>query len=138
MKDNIPESVKSRRLAEIISTFHEEAHKKNMARVGQKRELVLVDGPSKRDVNRLRGRTDGNHKVIFDQVVILDKLSNTPGTLVIPQPGDYVEIITTNATSTSFQGVPLARTSLVKFNQELSTLSSSSLSSSSLSIATNE
>ncbi|KAI8055836.1 hypothetical protein BDF22DRAFT_741130 [Syncephalis plumigaleata] len=135
MKDNIPEDVKSRRLAEIISTFHEEAHKRNMARVGQKRELVLVDGPSKRDVNRLRGRTDGNHKVIFDQMAILDKLSDMPGTLVVPQPGDYVEVVTTSATSTSFQGVPLARTNLVKFNQELSMPSSSSSSSS---IATSE
>ncbi|RKP24389.1 CDK5 regulatory subunit-associated protein 1, partial [Syncephalis pseudoplumigaleata] len=118
MKDNVPEDVKLRRLSEIIGTFHEAAHKNNRARVGQQRELVLVDGTSRRDAHRLRGRTDGNHKVIFDQVAIPDRLSSEPGAHVIPQPGDYVEVITTDATSTSFQGIPLARTDLVTFHKE--------------------
>ncbi|KAI9598802.1 hypothetical protein BDF19DRAFT_419800 [Syncephalis fuscata] len=122
MKDNVPEPTKLQRLAEIIKVFHEEARKKNIARVGR-RELVLIDGISKRDAHRLRGRTDGNHKVIFDQVAIPDKLSTIMTTtehtpLVVPQPGDYVEVVTTSATSTSFQGVAVARTNLVLFNQE--------------------
>jgi tRNA A37 methylthiotransferase MiaB len=114
MKDNVPEEVKLRRLSEIIQVFHKGALAKNTSRVGQ-RELILIDGVSKRDPNRLRGRTDGNHKVIIDNIPIPDRLSG--GKLTPIRIGDYVEVVTTSATTTSFQGTPLARTDLVTYHQ---------------------
>ncbi|RKP06888.1 hypothetical protein THASP1DRAFT_31300 [Thamnocephalis sphaerospora] len=116
MQDNVPEAVKLRRLSEIIDVFQRGARAKNAARVGQ-RELVLIDGVSKRDPSRLRGRTDGNHKVILENAAVLDKLSGAD-TKVPMRIGDYVEVVTTSATSSTFQGTPLARTDLATYYRE--------------------
>src|SRR5690606_14243980 len=97
------------------------------ARVGQPTgECVLVEGRSKRDKSRWVGRADGGFKVVFDDDLVLPSIESsfksstsvngTAGRVPI-QLGDYVQVMTTSSTSTSFQGKAMARTSLGEFSR---------------------
>jgi len=65
-EDDIPLEVKKRRLAEIVSKQREYSHFKNQLEVGKIRK-VLIEGPSRRSVDQLQGRTSANKVVIFDK-----------------------------------------------------------------------
>uniref|UniRef100_A0A5F9C7I8 CDK5 regulatory subunit associated protein 1 n=1 Tax=Oryctolagus cuniculus TaxID=9986 RepID=A0A5F9C7I8_RABIT len=109
LKDDVPEEVKLRRLEELITVFREEATKVNRSSVGRT-ELVLVEGLSKRSASDLCGRNDGNLKVIFPDVEMEDVAS--PGLRVRAQPGDYVLVKITSASSQTLKGHGLCRTTL--------------------------
>jgi len=68
MEDNIPETIKLRRLQEIIDVQYANVHHKNVAdELGQYR-LILVEGLAKKSTTEqpwLTGRTDGNKRVLF-------------------------------------------------------------------------
>ncbi|KAF9904409.1 CDK5 regulatory subunit associated protein 1 [Lobosporangium transversale] len=125
LQDDVPEDVKLRRLQDIIKIFHKGAENRLRARVGLSAgECVLVEGRSKRDKSRWVGRADGGYKVVFDDDLILPSIessstpaaqSRTAGRVPI-KLGDYVQIMTTSATSTSFQGKAVARTTLSEFS----------------------
>ncbi|KAF8927841.1 CDK5 regulatory subunit associated protein 1 [Dissophora ornata] len=130
LQDDVPEDVKLRRLQDIIKIFHKGAENRFGARVGQPAgECVLVEGRSKRDKSRWIGRADGGFKIVFDDDLILSSiessataaLSGTAGRVPI-KLGDYVQVVTTSATSTSFQGKALARTTLGEFSRYQSRL----------------
>ncbi|KAM4762751.1 mitochondrial tRNA methylthiotransferase CDK5RAP1 isoform 1-T1 [Cyanocitta cristata] len=109
LQDDVPTDVKKRRLEQLIATFREEAARANAALVGQA-QLVLVEGPSKRSASELCGRNDGNIKVIFPDTELEDAAEcGAPGRA---QPGDYVMVKVTSASSQTLQGVPLCRTTL--------------------------
>ncbi|KAM4891622.1 mitochondrial tRNA methylthiotransferase CDK5RAP1 [Sylvia borin] len=109
LQDDVPTDVKKRRLEELIATFREEAAGANAALVGQA-QLVLVEGPSKRSASELCGRNDGNIKVIFPDTELEDAAEcRAPGRA---QPGDYVMVKVTSASSQTLRGVPLCRTTL--------------------------
>ncbi|KAF9182152.1 CDK5 regulatory subunit associated protein 1 [Haplosporangium sp. Z 767] len=127
LQDDVPEDVKLRRLQDIIQIFHKGAENRFRARIGQPAgECVLVEGRSKRDKNRWVGRADGGFKVVFDDDLILPSIessfnsstsmNSTAGRVPI-QLGDYVQVMTISATSTSFQGKAMARTSLSEFSR---------------------
>ncbi|KAF9959494.1 CDK5 regulatory subunit associated protein 1 [Mortierella alpina] len=132
LQDDVPEDVKLRRLQEIIHIFHKGAENRFRARVGLPAgECVLVEGRSKRDKSRWVGRADGGFKIVFDDDMVLPSIetsltsSAAMGTTAGRVPiklGDYVQVVTTSATSTSFQGKALARTSLTEFSRYQSTL----------------
>ncbi|XP_052639181.1 mitochondrial tRNA methylthiotransferase CDK5RAP1 [Harpia harpyja] len=109
LQDDVPADIKKRRLEELITVFREEAARANEAMVGQS-QLVLVEGPSKRSALELCGRNDGNIKVIFPDAEIEDAAGCKA--LVRAQPGDYVLVKVTSASSQTLKGVPLCRTSL--------------------------
>ncbi|XP_054701841.1 mitochondrial tRNA methylthiotransferase CDK5RAP1 [Grus americana] len=109
LQDDVPADIKKRRLEELITVFREEAVKANEAMVGQS-QLVLVEGPSKRSALELCGRNDGNIKVIFPDVEIEDAAGCKA--LVRAQPGDYVLVKVTSASSQTLKGVLLCRTTL--------------------------
>uniref|UniRef100_A0A8C2SY36 CDK5 regulatory subunit associated protein 1 n=1 Tax=Coturnix japonica TaxID=93934 RepID=A0A8C2SY36_COTJA len=109
LQDDVPADVKRRRLEELITVFREEAARANEAMVGQS-QLVLVEGPSKRSASELCGRNDGNIKVIFPDADIED--AEGCKALVRAQPGDYVLVKVTSASSQTLKGVPLCRTTL--------------------------
>ncbi len=88
--DDIPEDIKKRRLAEIIEIQNRVSRERNERRIGS-REVVLVEGPSKRSNEQLCGRTDSNHMVVFDRVVGLEK-------------GDYAEVGIASCTSATLLG----------------------------------
>ncbi|XP_049635166.1 mitochondrial tRNA methylthiotransferase CDK5RAP1 [Suncus etruscus] len=109
LKDDVPEDVKLRRLQELITVFREEATKANKSAVGRI-QLVLVEGVSKRSTTDLYGRNDGNLKVIFSDVEMED--FTNPGNRVRAQPGDYVLVKITSASSQTLKGHVLCRTTL--------------------------
>ncbi|XP_076208139.1 mitochondrial tRNA methylthiotransferase CDK5RAP1 [Aptenodytes patagonicus] len=109
LQDDVPADIKKRRLEELITVFREEAARANEAMVGQS-QLVLVEGPSKRSVLELCGRNDGNIKVIFPDAEIEDAAGCKA--LVRAQPGDYVLVKVTSASSQTLKGVLLCRTTL--------------------------
>ncbi|KAI8071599.1 tRNA-I(6)A37 thiotransferase enzyme MiaB [Gongronella butleri] len=99
-KDDVDDKVKSRRLDEIIQTFHETAKEKNKTLCGTE-QVVLVDGDrvvSKRGT-RFSGRTDGGHKVFLlaqDDIPV--------------QKGDFVNVRVVSATSASLTATVLGLT----------------------------
>ncbi|PNJ57434.1 CDK5RAP1 isoform 5 [Pongo abelii] len=109
LKDDVPKEVKLRRLEELITVFREEATKANQTSVGCT-QLVLVEGLSKRSATDLCGRNDGNLKVIFPDAEMEDV--NNPGLRVRAQPGDYVLVKITSASSQTLRGHVLCRTTL--------------------------
>ncbi|XP_029773889.1 CDK5 regulatory subunit-associated protein 1 isoform X2 [Suricata suricatta] len=109
LKDDVPEEVKLRRLEELITVFREEATKANMTSVGCT-QLVLVEGHSKRSATDLCGRNDGNLKVIFPDVEMEDVHNSE--VRVRAQPGDYVLVKITSASSQTLKGHVLCRTTL--------------------------
>lgn len=109
LQDDVPADVKQRRLEELITVFREEAARANEAMVGQS-QLVLVEGPSKRSASELCGRNDGNIKVIFPDADTED--AGGCKALVRAQPGDYVLVKVTSASSQTLKGVLLCRTTL--------------------------
>src|SRR5690554_196878 len=88
-EDNVPEDVKQKRLEEIIILQHEHSLAIHEAQIG-KLEEVLVETTSKRSKDRFMGRTDRNHKVIFDH-------KNA-------KIGDYVMVRITGCTKASLAG----------------------------------
>ncbi|KAF9298355.1 CDK5 regulatory subunit associated protein 1 [Linnemannia elongata] len=139
LQDDVPEDVKLRRLQDIIGIFHKGAENRFRARVGLPAgECVLVEGRSRRDKNRWVGRADGGFKIVFDDDLILPSIESslTSGGVnngggekgrVQIKLGDYVQVVTTSATSTSFQGKAVARTSLTEFSRFQSLLNQGSV-----------
>lgn len=89
LPDDVPEEVKSARLQEIIALQNELGHASNLRDVGRELE-VLVEGASKRDADRLSGRTSQNKVVVFDRGA--------------HRVGDYVRVRITGCTSATLFG----------------------------------
>jgi tRNA-2-methylthio-N6-dimethylallyladenosine synthase len=87
--DDIPESVKTRRLGEIISLQQKISQEKNNSLVGCILD-VMVDGPSKKSDLQLSGRTTTNKTVVFS--------SNNV------QPGNVVKVNIESASSATLFG----------------------------------
>ena len=97
-EDDVPEAVKKARLTEIIALQNRVSLAKNQKWIGR-REVVLVEGTSKRSEEQLRGRTDSNHMVVFDR----------PEGLAA---GDYAEVEITDCSSATLHGTFLGATTL--------------------------
>ncbi|KAK9761923.1 hypothetical protein K7432_012805 [Basidiobolus ranarum] len=108
MIDDVPDDIKSRRLQEIIDTFHKNAKEKNQKLVG-KPQLVLVEGTTKRNADMLQGRDDGNHKVFIEIPA---------GQEMDVKPGEYVKVIAHTATATSLSAVAVEKTTLSEYYQQ--------------------
>ncbi|XP_066481871.1 mitochondrial tRNA methylthiotransferase CDK5RAP1 [Tiliqua scincoides] len=107
LQDDVPSEVKQRRLKELMTVFREEAARANAAAVGRL-QVVLVEGLSKRSPSEKCGRNDGNLRVIFPDV----ELGDGTGTVARAQPGDYVLVKISSASSQTLKGTPLCRTTL--------------------------
>jgi tRNA-2-methylthio-N6-dimethylallyladenosine synthase len=88
LPDQIPYDVKRERLERLVEVVQRIAAERNAERVGRMEE-VLVEGPSRTDPTRLRGRTRRNTTVNF-----------TGGAA----PGDLVAVEIEQATSTTLAG----------------------------------
>lgn len=87
--DDVSEDVKQRRLEEVITLQHEHSLEINQQQIG-KIEEVLIETVSRRSDKQMMGRTDRNHKVIFDR-------KNA-------KIGDFVMVKITSCTSASLMG----------------------------------
>lgn len=88
-EDDVTEEDKQKRLEEIIALQQIHSKEINQEQIG-KIEEVLIESVSKRSEGRLMGRTDRNHKVIFDQ-------KNA-------KVGEYAMVRITDCTSATLQG----------------------------------
>ncbi|HEY1237752.1 MAG TPA: TRAM domain-containing protein, partial [Solirubrobacterales bacterium] len=88
LDDQLTHPVKRERMGRLVELVQRRAHERAERFVGRTME-VLVEGPSRNDVNRLRGRTRHNKTVNFD------------GTAAA---GELVEVEISGATSTTLSG----------------------------------
>jgi MiaB/RimO family radical SAM methylthiotransferase len=103
-EDDVPDVVKQSRLHQVIETFQMYRPQTPLLNT---RQLVLVDGKSKKDASLWKGRTDGNHLCVLNQ-----------GELGNLQPGDYVEVDIHSSTPTTVYGHVLRKSSLQEFYQK--------------------
>jgi tRNA-2-methylthio-N6-dimethylallyladenosine synthase len=88
MPDQIPDDVKRDRIERLVEVVQRSAHQRNEQRIGLVEE-VLVEGPSRTDPSRLRGRTRRNTTVHFAGDA---------------QAGELVAVAIDAATSTTLSG----------------------------------
>lgn len=88
-KDDVPEEVKSRRLAEIVSLQQKLSHQSNLKDLN-KVHRVLAENVSKRSKEHLSGRNSQNKVVIFPKENF--------------KPGDYVDVLVTDCTPATLLG----------------------------------
>jgi tRNA-2-methylthio-N6-dimethylallyladenosine synthase len=95
LPDQVPHAVKRERMERLVEVVQRRALERSSRFVGTEQE-VLVEGPSRTDPSKLRGRTRHNKTVNFHGVA---------------QPGDLTRVLVTRATSTTLAGeeVLLAR-----------------------------
>ncbi|KAM7542667.1 hypothetical protein Aperf_G00000015570 [Anoplocephala perfoliata] len=109
LEDNIPQEVKSSRHNELKQALRAAAYRFNQSLIGTI-QLVLVESVSKRSPAELAGRIDGGVKAIFPKFV-------SDSTEI--QIGDYVALRIESCTSQTLRGVPLRKTSIVEFYDEI-------------------
>ena len=88
MAYQVPEEVKHERLERLVEVVQGIAADRNAERVGRTEE-VLVEGTSRTDVARLRGRTRRNTTAVFTGE---------------GQPVDLVDVVIEGSTSTTLRG----------------------------------
>jgi tRNA-2-methylthio-N6-dimethylallyladenosine synthase len=88
MADQVPDEVKHERIERLVDHVQQVALERNRRRIGLLEE-VLVEGPSRTDTTRLRGRTRRNTTVHF---------------VGDAHPGDLVQVEIEAATSTTLGG----------------------------------
>jgi tRNA-2-methylthio-N6-dimethylallyladenosine synthase len=96
--DQVHHPVKRERMKRLVELVQRRARERSQRFVGRTLE-VLVEGPSRTDPTRLRGRSRHNKTVNFD------------GTA---EPGEMVEVEIVNATSTSLSGFESLGTRLLQ------------------------
>ncbi len=89
MDDQVPHSVKRERMERLVELVQRRATEQAQRFVGRELE-VLVEGPSRTDPTRLRGRTRHNKTVNFHGIA---------------EPGQLVDVEIESATSTTLGGV---------------------------------
>jgi tRNA-2-methylthio-N6-dimethylallyladenosine synthase len=87
-EDQVPHPVKRERMERLVELVQRRAHERSQRFVGRTMD-VLVEGPSRTDASRLRGRIRHNKTANFD------------GTAAA---GELVEVDITGATSTTLAG----------------------------------
>ncbi len=88
MPDQVPHELKVARIERLVEVIQRRAHERAQRFVGRSVE-VLVEGPSRTDPSRLRGRSRHNKVVNFDGLA---------------SPGDLVQVQITGATSQTLSG----------------------------------
>jgi tRNA-2-methylthio-N6-dimethylallyladenosine synthase len=88
--DDVPDTVKKRRLNEIIRMQNQVSYRHNLRDVGKFFE-VLIEGNSKKSEADWKGRNAQNKMVVFPKEGAL-------------KPGDYVHVMITDVTSATLIG----------------------------------
>ena len=88
LSDHVPHEVKVERLERLVEVVQRRAHERAQRFIGRTLE-VLVEGPSRTDPSRLRGRSRHNKVVNFSGLAA---------------PGEYVEVQISSATSQTLLG----------------------------------
>ncbi|CAD6230242.1 GSCOCG00006718001-RA-CDS [Cotesia congregata] len=110
-QDDVPPEVKLERMQRMANLFRAQAEKLNSQLIGT-RQLVLIEGVSRRSESTLQGRTDGNTRVLIPNVEIPDGSVNRP-----ISAGDYVVVGISTSNSNSLTGVPVSHSSISEFDK---------------------
>lgn len=108
-KDNVPADAKQDRLQRLIRVYRRNVEEIYRAYVGRV-ELLLIEGTSKRSVDDLYGRNDGNVKVIVPRIY-----NGSQGQPLELAPGDFVATRIVDGNSQVLKGVPLSKTTISEF-----------------------
>jgi len=100
--DDVPDDIKQRRLREVIDTFQQGLGKKIYSFIG-KEEIVLVNGPSRKNKTELSGTTDGNRTVVF----MKQEIETGEGQVRDIQVGDWVKVMVMGVSGTTLRGEPI-------------------------------
>jgi tRNA-2-methylthio-N6-dimethylallyladenosine synthase len=92
LEDQLPHSVKRPRMERLVEVVQRRATERSQRFVGRTME-VLVEGSSRTDPDKLRGRIRHNKTVNFD-----------PGPGAVPNPGELADVEIDSATSTTLAG----------------------------------
>lgn len=112
--DDVPDSIKQRRLTELIEAFRESTGHCYDSQVGTV-QLVLVEGPNRRNPEKeLIGKSDRGHRVLFP-IIPVPNVVEANMEQQIPKVGDYVEVRILKSTRASLFGEAVARTTLSTF-----------------------
>lgn len=113
--DDVPETVKQRRLREVIDTFTPLSRARNDAEIGRT-HLVLVEGLSKKSDADWAGRTDTGKRVVLPRTAVSSAIGRA-GEVELSM-GDYVAVrVTHSLSANTLRGEPLARTSIGQFEE---------------------
>ena len=111
LTDDVKHEDKIRRVIQVNEVFRRNSLKINQSMIGSK-QLLLVEGVSKRSKDHLVGRTDGNTKLVFPKKAVIDDVSSE---MRVPAPGEYLAAQVTDTTNQTLKGLPLYLTSLSRF-----------------------
>lgn len=103
LNDNVPQSIKIQRLIELNQVYRQLSTEMNRQLIGQ-RQLILVEGVSKKSPQQLYGRNEANQKVI------IPKLSNVNYMI-----GDFLDVEIIDYTPVTLMARPIRRTSITEF-----------------------
>lgn len=105
MVDDVHPDIKQNRLREIIDQFYSRSKKRTQGYHGS-RQLVLVDGISKKSADFLSGRADNNKVVVFPKVAVDG---------AIPKRGDFLEVRVEKSSGLTLIGSPLRLSSIAAY-----------------------
>ncbi|KAL9894567.1 CDK5RAP1-like protein [Glossina fuscipes fuscipes] len=112
-KDDVPQFTKIERLQRMVKAFRDGATKLHKEYEGT-RELILVEGKSKRSNDHVFGRNEANIKVIIPMKNILINQSSIQQSEQI-NVGDFVAVRITDTNSQVLKGEPLYKTTIQDF-----------------------
>uniref|UniRef100_A0A1A9WB31 CDK5RAP1-like protein n=1 Tax=Glossina brevipalpis TaxID=37001 RepID=A0A1A9WB31_9MUSC len=112
-KDDVPQLTKMERLQRMVEAFRKSAEELHKEFIGE-RELILIEGKSKRSDNYVFGRNEANIKVIVPLKNILINQSSIQQLEEI-KIGDFVAVHVTESNSQVLKAEPLYKTSIQDF-----------------------
>ncbi|KAK2577475.1 hypothetical protein KPH14_003575 [Odynerus spinipes] len=111
-KDDVEGSVKADRLQRMIAAYKQELDKLNSTHIGRK-QLVLVEGMSRKCDEKLQGRNDNNVRVLLPCASVpINEYSTTVRKI---EAGDYVVVKICKSNSLTLTGDPLYHSSISDF-----------------------
>uniref|UniRef100_A0A1A9ZM82 CDK5RAP1-like protein n=1 Tax=Glossina pallidipes TaxID=7398 RepID=A0A1A9ZM82_GLOPL len=112
-KDDVPQVTKIERLQRMVKAFRDSATELHKEYEGR-RELILVEGKSKRSNDHVFGRNEANIKVIIPLKNVLINQSSIQQSGQI-NVGDFVAVRITESNSQVLKGEPLFKTTIQDF-----------------------
>ena len=109
MKDDVPETLKQKRLVEVIDAYNDNLRAANFKYVGET-QLVLIEKISPRSSSHWLCRNDGNIRVIIPCKPLPS--CDNGNVLTETKPGDYVAVRLDSYHPNTYQATPLYITSI--------------------------
>ncbi|XP_046919581.2 mitochondrial tRNA methylthiotransferase CDK5RAP1 [Dermatophagoides farinae] len=109
LNDNVPQSIKIQRLIELNQVYRQLSNEMNRQLIGR-RQLILVEGISKKSSQDVYGRNEANQKVIIPKSN--NQTTNDIGGYDI---GDFLDVQITDSTPVTLMARPIRKTSITEF-----------------------